>query len=380
VVDRACAGSGGRGLPAGPGPAVRRWSNRAKGVVVSGLLAERPSLLLLTLLTACAHGRDDFSGADAERTGAAVLALDTIADDAIDVDAGDATDWRYVEVEKPGQLGVQLRWDDPQRQLTLALADALGKVVAEGETWDNNGRQIVFNATEPGRYYVRVAGPETADRITYSLKVAYQRVASGRCFDCVVGAQTCVGKDGFAVCETTKEGCNAWVQVQACPATHVCYEGQCREGCQDQCKAEERRCASGTATQVCVRGPAGCLVWNEPILCEGGTVCSPSSFRCKKPEAGSKPIATAKPAAEVLVRGTIVSSFAEGASRMLHIRVGEGHNVTAGTRGSVLEGETDKPLESGEITVVSVAGAFVKAQTTLATVGNNRKVVFRLKP
>jgi hypothetical protein len=334
----------------------------------------------LALAASCATGREDRSGADAERVGAAPLAIDVIIDDVVDVEAGDGTDWRYVEIDKPGQLGVQLRWDDPRSQLGLTLVDALGKALAEGEIWENNGRQIVFNAEDPGRYYLRVTGPDRSKRTTYSLKVSYQRLPGRRCFDCVVGQTTCVGKDGYAVCEATKEGCNAWVQVLACPASQVCGEGgQCREGCENQCKPEERRCASNTAAQVCVKGPAGCYVWNEPILCDAGHACS--GGRCRKAEAGARVAATgSKPAAEVAVKGEIKSAYVEGTSRMLHIRVGEGHSVTPGTRGQVLEGDSDKPLDGGDISVVSVSGAFVKAQTSLATVGNNRRVVFKVKP
>src|SRR5688572_28065044 len=73
----------------------------------------------------CAHGRDDLSGPDALRINAAALALDTVADDTVDAESADATDWRYIDLEKPGRLTAQLHWDNATSRLTLGLYDAL---------------------------------------------------------------------------------------------------------------------------------------------------------------------------------------------------------------------------------------------------------------
>ncbi len=341
-------------------------------------------------LLSCAHAPDDASGPDALRISAVPVALDVITDDTVDPEEGDSTDWRSVDLERPGQLVVQLHWDVPQASFVLALHDALGAELARGEPWGPSGLQLVHNVEEIGRYYVVAQAVAESPRTPYSIKIAFQKMAAKACHDCTPGQQICVGKDGYAICEPTPDGCNAWVQILSCSVGQSCREGQCREGCQDQCAPDERRCSGANGVQVCTRNAAGCLAFADPVLCDTGQTCS--AGRCKKPD-GPAPVAktggggatsgtaviTPPPVQEVWVKGEISNAYSEGGQRMLHIKIGNDNQVTVGMVGVVLEGGSDKPAPNGEIKVVGVSGAYVRATTRLESLGNKRRVQIKIK-
>ncbi len=326
----------------------------------------------------CAHAPDRASGPDGLRTGAIPVGLDVVTDDTIDPSNGDTTDWRTIDIDHPGQLVVQLHWDVGSAKLALALHDALGAEVAQGEAWGPSGQQIIHNVDAVGRYYVLTRGLGETRLTPYSLKVTYQKVASKACHDCTPGQQTCVGKDGYAICGPTPDGCNAWVQILGCAAGQSCRDGACHEGCQDRCAPDERRCSGTTGVQVCTRSAGGCLSFSDPVLCDTGQTCS--AGRCKKAEAKVAPSPSAQPSPqEVWVSGEISNTYTEGGQRMLHIKIGNDNQVTIGMMGVVLEGGSDKPAPNGEIKVVGVSGAYVRATTRLETLGNRRKVQIRIK-
>lgn len=337
-------------------------------------------LVASAVLSSCAHLPDEASGPDAQRIGAIPVALDVIVDDTVDPEEGDATDWRSIDLDRPGQLVIQLHWDVEKANFTLALHDALGAELAQGEPFGVSGRQITFEITEVGRYYVMAQADVKSPRTPYSMKIGFQKAAAKACHDCTPGQQSCVGKDGYAICQTTPDGCNAWVQVLACSAGQSCREGQCREGCQDQCAPDERRCSGTTGFQVCTRNAAGCLAFADPVSCDGGQTCN--AGRCKKSESAPKPapppVVAAVPA-EVWVKGEISNAYSEGGQRMLHIKIGNDNQVTVGMVGMVLEGGSDKPAPNGEIKVVGVSGAYVRATTRLESLGNKRRVQIKIK-
>jgi len=349
----------------------------------------RPFRLVVALtaaLLSCAHAPDGASGPDAQRISAVPVAIDAITDDTVDPENGDSTDWRSIDIERPGQVVVQLHWDVAGASFTLGLHDALGAELAKGEPWGPSGLQIIHNVETVGRYYVVAQAAPNGPLTPYSIKIAFQKLSQKACHDCTPGQTICVGKDGYATCEPTADGCNAWVQVLSCEAGQSCREGQCREGCQDQCAPDERRCSGATGVQICTRNAAGCLAFADPVLCDTGQSCTDG--RCKKGGAGGgardpkpsvPPVAVVPSTQEVWVKGEISNAYSEGGQRMLHIKIGDDNPVTVGMVGVVLDGGSDKPAPNGEIKVVGVSGAYVRATTRLESLGNRRRVQIKIK-
>jgi hypothetical protein len=336
---------------------------------------KRAACVLLSLAFACVHGRNDSSGPDAQRINASPLEFDSIADDTVDGDEGDATDWRYLDVAQPGVLDVVLHWDNDKANLTLELYDALGKQLANSDVDGQKGRRVQFEAPHKDRYYLRVEAVAQG-QTAYSLKATFTKKAPKKCHDCTVGQQVCVGKDGYALCQQTKEGCNAWVEVLSCEADQTCREGQCAVGCTDQCKPDERRCAADDAAQVCTRGTGGCLQWSPPNPCQTGWSCEQG--KCKK-KGGKPPPPPPPEVKEIFVEGRIISMYTKEGKRTLHIEVGEDKGVKPGMTGVVLESGTNEAVSNGEFKVVKVTGKFAIAETALEAIGNNRTVRIRVK-
>lgn len=328
----------------------------------------------LGLLVACRTGRDEASGPDVNRTNATPVALDNIADDRVDVPEGDATDWKYLDLEQPGQLTIQLGWDSPNANLQMELYDALGQQLKAGEPFGQKGLQIVYAPAPKARYYLRVAAIGDDQSSSYSVKASWARVQPQKCHNCTPGQQICLGKDGYAVCEATPEGCNAWVQTFACEKDQMCKDGKCVAGCEDQCKADERRCASDGGFQVCVRNSSGCLVWGDVTACERGHQCK--NGRCGR---GAPPPPPKTSNESQYVKGKIISIYSNQGQRMLHIEIGEASPVQPGMVGTVLEGDSDAPLSGGELKVTKVTGNFCIATTSIEKLGSNRTVQIKVR-
>jgi hypothetical protein len=333
-------------------------------------------LQIVAAAVSCAHGRNELSGPDADRIHAAPLEIDTISDDTVSAVEGDATDWRFIDAPQPGTIDLQLHWDDGRAALALELYDALGKQLSTGEAFGQTGRQVRYDVPAKDRYYVKVEAQKDSDASTYSLKATFQKRAPKTCHDCTVGQQICVGKDGFAACAQTREGCNAWVEILACEGDQTCKEGQCVAGCTDQCKPDERRCASEGASQICVRGPTGCLQWDVPAPCGTGSACELG--KCKKSKKQVKPPPPDAPK-DVYVSGRIITMYTQEGKRVLHIEIGEDKGVTPGMSGMVLEGDTDEPVSNGQFKVIRVTGKFCIAETGLEAIGNNRSVRIKVR-
>ncbi len=329
---------------------------------------------------ACATNRNELSGPDGKRISAPKLELASILNDEVSAPERDATDWRLIELNEPGNLIVKMHWDNAKARLSLDLFDALGQRLQKGKPWETQGQQATVERAKKGKYYVRVEAIGDKADSSYSLEVKVEPVEPTRCHDCKVGDQICLGKDGYATCNETDEGCNAWTQTFSCPKDKSCRAGQCVEGCVDACQAGARECASDSGIRVCEKSSAGCYRWSTTRSCRSNQRCSGGV--CRKRRGGRPPPPPPPPKVEkVYVSGTITTMYEEGGRRMLHIKLGPGAKgkVKRGQSGEVLRGDSSSPVGSGKIKVVKLLGDYCTASTTLTELGRNKRVRFLVR-
>lgn len=326
------------------------------------------------------------SSPDKDRVKAKALTLNVVHNDSVSGPGRDRTDWKYIELPRPGKLTVQLHWDTGGSHLQLAVFDVLGMLIQEGRPWGSGGRRAVVAIEEAGRYYIRVRTVSKRDESNYSLRMLFKAdrpTGTSVCHKCKVGDRKCLGETGYIVCTQLSDGCNAWTKTFACPAGAPCNEGLCA-GCAAECEAGNRRCAGGgRAVQVCVESAKGCPTWSPPESCADGKRCRAGQCvrKGKGPRHPPPPVVrnTDKPPQRSGVKARIISIYRYRGRMTLHLEIGDNPAVKPGQIGVVLAGEGDNPVPGGEIKVSKVAGRYAIATTSLDKLGKNRWVQIKVR-
>jgi hypothetical protein len=133
-------------------------------------------LLLAVLLLGCKSDPDKDSGGDAYRNEAKPMVLDEWGTDDIGRGAGDATDWKALDIADPGQLTVQLAADEPNAELSVAVFSRYGEPLGETRRAKGDSRtQLAVTIVRSGRHFLRIHqtnGPATAYTLRATLGVA----------------------------------------------------------------------------------------------------------------------------------------------------------------------------------------------------------------
>jgi len=119
------------------------------------------SLLILALLAgpaACGGYPDDNSGGDAYRNEAQAMPMGEWVAGDLDLDGGDRTDWKAVDLDTGGKLNVEFNADEAGAAVSVAVYDrygyALGSVArpkgAEGPV------KVTVKAKRDGRYFIMI--------------------------------------------------------------------------------------------------------------------------------------------------------------------------------------------------------------------------------
>lgn len=347
---------------------------------------------LLILESCCTNEQclDKSSTVDKDRVGAVRIKLNTVYYDNVNAEKGDRTDWKFVMINNTGKLTVQLHWDNINAKMELDVFDIMGIRIQEGRPWGANGRRTALAIEEPGPYYIRVRGAGDDDYSQYSIRAAFVPDTPeelGLCQDCHEGERKCLGPSSFITCEKTAAGCTAWSKAIACPKNINCNNGLC--GTVETCTLKAQRCHGSTKYQICVpQQGTNVPVWGEPQSCPTGLKCKDDHcIRLKskppaitvKPAVPTPPPVTPKPPAVNQVRGKIISIYHYRGNMTLHIEIGDNPQVKPGLVGTVLDGNTSKPLPGGEIRISKVTGRYAIATTTLQQLGKNRWVRIDIK-
>lgn len=350
-----------------------------------------PGVALLFLVEGCCtSGRclDSHSGPDGERATAPRVKTKLVYNDKVDAEARDRTDWRYVMLAQPGKLTVLLHWDNGKATLELDVFDVMGVKVQEGRVWGSGGLRAVVAAEEPGPYYIRVRAAGSEDKSHYSVRALFEPDRSKLkvvCHGCKVGERKCLGEASYIICEQVGPGCTQWTKTFPCPDNVACNNGMC-DPCASPCTEKAQRCVGPKQFVVCARKPKDpCPTWSEPKACPPGHRCKDD--RCVRGRGrvtgGGTPVqprppTPPKPQAGTAPRCKVISIYRYRGVWTLHLECPETANATPGQVGTVLDGETQKPLPGGQIKVTRVSGRYAIATTTLQELGKNRWV--RLTP
>lgn len=123
------------------------------------------ALVLLELGAALAAPRRD---PDGQRRRAQKIALDTPSQDSLAA-PDDLEDWRYIELDAPARLVVEVTLEPGDAPVKLAITNATGKVLAETDAGDGK-RELSLKAT-PGIYYIQLVTAEGKADYTFSLSL-----------------------------------------------------------------------------------------------------------------------------------------------------------------------------------------------------------------
>ena len=121
-------------------------------------------------LAACGSAPEEQSGGDAYRSEAMAMPLDEWTTGELNLDGGDTTDWKAIDVESAGKLVVELKADKKSAVVVLAVYDKHGLAIGNGtRKAGSEGIAVPVKATYGGRYFVKIVHKD-GDKTAYSVR------------------------------------------------------------------------------------------------------------------------------------------------------------------------------------------------------------------
>lgn len=112
------------------------------------------------------------SGADKIRNGAQRISVNTVSADDVSFEKQDQTDWKQVELKgKPGILQAELRWDNVNADLNIAIFNSFGEEMAAspGPAPGLQKKEVAIEVTQLGVYYLRIQAAKKSDFSVYNV-------------------------------------------------------------------------------------------------------------------------------------------------------------------------------------------------------------------
>jgi len=121
-------------------------------------------------LGACGSEPEAQSGGDAYRNEAQPMPLDEWVTGELDLDGGDTTDWKSVEIATAGKLSVELKADKKGAVVHVGVYDNHGLALGDGtRKAGSDGVTVLIKAASEGRYFVRIVHKD-GDKTGYALR------------------------------------------------------------------------------------------------------------------------------------------------------------------------------------------------------------------
>jgi hypothetical protein len=315
--------------------------------------------IALVFALSCAHNvpQDVASGPDAKSKGAKAITLDNgegKATGIVTYPGGDRVDWKLVELpaKKQGQLDIKLQWTPPRPGLQLAF-DVFDEwntpIVQSKKTGKKRSTARVRTATidaAKGKYFIRVYAQGRGDAGKYKLSLGFKE------------------SNGTSSIDLTKVEVPDPPKLAAIPEAEVpCDEFQfdiknpaCKAVCpQTGAPPGWPACAGKCPAPPDINNPA---CWNS-MECP-----NPPDRRVKKCPASKWPKcdikapdqnnpncdnATADP-----ITGRVIKNEVQGNDVLITIAVGKDQGVATGWKGHLLRGDSDTPMDGGDVQVIHV--------------------------
>jgi hypothetical protein len=299
-------------------------------------------------LLGCAHNvaQDAATGPDGKIKGAKSITLENgegKATGIVTYPGGDRIDWKEVDLpdKSVGTLDFTLQWTPPRPGLRLAfdVFDEWNTPITTGKGKSRQRTATVENAK--GKYFIRIYAPARSDAGKYKLTVDFKE-----------GAASTVDWTKVEVpdppklaalpeepCDDTnfdpkKNECKSF-----CPAANAPPGWPaCKGKCSDPPDPNNPACWD----KVCPTPPTAkakaCKLSSFPP-------CDPTAPDPDNPKCNVK-------AAPVV--GRIIGNQVQGSDVLITIGLGSEKGVAKGWTGKVLRGDSDAPLDGGEITIIRV--------------------------
>ncbi len=316
--------------------------------------------LAVLLALSCAHNvpQDSNSGPDGKIKGAKQIQIENgegKAKGIVTYPGGDRVDWKEVDLPDKlrGQLDLRLQWTPPRPGLQLAF-DVFDEwntpIVQSKAAGKKKSRARVRTASitdAKGKYFIRVYAVGRGDAGAYKLTVDFKESNGPMTVD--LTKVEIPDPPKLAAVPEAEIPCDEFSFDQKNPQCKmVCPQTgappgwpACKDKCPDPPDANKPAC---WATMPCPNPPdrrvhackptawTKCLDINNP---------DPNNPNCDN--------ATAPP-----VTGRVIKNEVAGSDTIITVGIGSDSGVGKGWKGHVLRGDTDSPIEGGEVTVIRV--------------------------
>ncbi len=121
-------------------------------------------------LGACGGHPDENSGGDAYRNESQPMPLDEWVTGQLDLDNGDATDWKVVSVDGAGKLQIELKADKKSAVVHVGVYDKHGQSLGDGTRKAGADEvKVPVKAAAGGQFFVRIVHKDGA-KTAYSVR------------------------------------------------------------------------------------------------------------------------------------------------------------------------------------------------------------------
>jgi hypothetical protein len=340
------------------------------------------ALLVACTLAACAHnvGQDDHTGEDGKQKGAREIQLDNgegKAKGIVTYPGGDRVDWKFVQLpeKKQGTLQIELKWVPPRPGLQLAfdVFDEWNTQVAQSkrEGKSRKGRQRTATLENAkGKYFIRVYAVGRGDAGTYKMTVDFSETNGPMSIDLakldvpdppkLAAVPTPLGTCDESLGDTFDPKNPACKTV--CPKAATPPPGwpPCTGQCPNPPDPSNHACWNKVCPQPATMQASACKLKDFPP-CDPNAP-DPDNMKChiKSPPK----------------TGRVIAVNVQGSEVLITIGIGSDAGVGKDWTGQVLQGDSDNPLNGGDLVVVSVRKkeTIAKAHLTTDQVNQNPKV------
>jgi hypothetical protein len=326
--------------------------------------------LAILLALSCAHNvpQDKASGPDGKNKGAKQLDLENgeaKTSGIVTYPGGDRVDWKVVELpdKQRGILDVKLQWIPPRPGLQLAF-DVFDEwnhqVLQSKKPGKKKSRSRIRTASldnAKGKYFIRVYAVGRGDAGKYKLTVEFKEVNGPMAIDLTKveipePPRLAAIPEPEATCDEftfdpKNPACRTVCPTAGAPAGWPACKGKCP----DPPDPQNQACWD----KVCPNPPTSrakaCKLKDFPP-------CDKSAPDPENPKCSIK----ANP-----VTGRVIKNEVQGSETLITIAVGEEQGVSKGWTGRVLRGDSDNPVDGGDVTVIRVGKRETIGKTRLTT-------------
>lgn len=327
------------------------------------------ALLLGLLCAACAHNvpQDQKTGADGKIKGAKRIQLENgegRATGIVTYPGGDRVDWKQVELpdKSRGSMDIKLQWQSPRPGLQLAfdVFDSFNwPIVQSQKQAKKRSTSRVRTATidnAKGKYFIRIYAVGRGDAGKYTLKVDFKENNAPIALD--LSKVEIPDPPRLAAVPEVELPCDEFtfdVKNKACLS--VCPPSNAPPkwpGCVGKCPDPP-----DVANPVCWKTmPCPNPPKREVLACTTWPPCpdyknpDPNNPRCDE---------------RLPVIARVIKNEVQGSDVLITIAAGSDQLVEKGWRGTVLRGDSENPVEGGEVVVIRVGKRETLGKVRLTT-------------